>query len=387
MVKEVDVLIAGAGPAGMSTALHLCQADPAWARRMVVVDKAVFPRPKLCGGGVTQPGADILAGLGLEFEPAHIAINDIHLVFGGVVYALAGAPAFRVIRRDEFDHWLLQQAERRGVEVRQGEAITGVAAQTGGIEVQSERGSYRARALVAADGSNGVVRRSLRWGDGGRKARLLEVLTPEAGDHPAFHKGRAVFDFTPLRQGLQGYYWDFPSLMNGQPFMNRGVYDSRALADGPRLDLKNVLAEELARRDLRLQDYSLKGHPIQCFDAAAVLSRPHVVLAGDAAGADPLLGEGISFALAYGQVAARAIIAAFRQEDFDFADYTQRVSDHPLLRQLRGRSWAARWLYRLSGRPRPARAAWALAALAFRLAAWLRPTYFPVAAPRLSRLA
>lgn len=385
-VTAVDVLIAGAGPAGMSTALHLCRADPSWARRILVVDKAVFPRPKLCGGGITQPGADILTGLGLGFEPAHIAINEVHFVFGPVAYALYGAPAFRVVRRDEFDHWLVQQGERRGVEVRQGEAITGVAAQPGGIAIQTERGMYRARVLVAADGSNGVVRRSLRWGDSGHKARLLEVLTPETGDHPAFRGGWAVFDFTPLKQGLQGYYWDFPSLASGQPFMNRGVYDSRAVPDGPRADLKNVLAEELARRGLHLQDYTLKGHPIHCFDAAAVLSRPHVLLAGDAAGADPLLGEGINFALAYGQVAAEAIIVAFRQDDFGFDDYTQRTFKHPILSQLRGRSQAAHLLYRLRGHPQLAQSAWALAPMLLRLAAWLRPTYFPVDHPRLTRL-
>ncbi len=385
-VREVDVLIAGAGPAGMSTALHLCQADPSWASRILVADKAVFPRSKLCGGGVTQPGADILTGLGLEFEPAHIAIDEIRFIYGQVAYALRGAPAFRVVRRDEFDHWLLQQGERRGVEVRQGEAITGVIERPGGIEVHSQQGVYRARVLVAADGSNGVVRHSLRWDDGGRKARLLEVLTPESSDHPAFRKGVAVFDFTPLQQGLQGYYWDFPSLVAGQPFMNRGVYDSRAAPTGPRADMKETLATELARRHIRLQDYSLKGHPLHWFDAAASLSRPHVLLVGDAAGADPLLGEGISFALAYGKAAADAIVAAFQQKDFRFDDYTQQVLKHPILRSLRPRSQAARLLYRLAQHPRLAQTGWMLAPMLLRLAAWHRPTYFPVANPRLTRV-
>lgn len=87
--REVDVLIADAGPAGMSTALHLCQVDPSWAGRILVVDKAIFPRPKLCGGGVTQPGADILAGLGLAFEPTHVAVGEVRLIHGRVAYALA----------------------------------------------------------------------------------------------------------------------------------------------------------------------------------------------------------------------------------------------------------------------------------------------------------
>ena len=64
VVKQVDVLIVGAGPAGASTALHLLKIDPAWAERLVVVDKAVHPREKLCGGGVTQLGEQVLTGLG-----------------------------------------------------------------------------------------------------------------------------------------------------------------------------------------------------------------------------------------------------------------------------------------------------------------------------------
>lgn len=383
-VEEIDVFIAGAGPAGMSTALHLCRADPVWAGRLLVVDKATFPRPKLCGGGITQPGVDILAGLGLAFDPSHIAIGEIRFSYGRVSYTLNGAPAFRVVHREEFDDWLMQQGERRGVAVRQGETITGVATHPGGIEVRGERQSYRTRVLVAADGSNGIVRRSLKWDDGGRKARLLEVLTPETGDHPAFLMGQAVFDFTPLQQGLQGYYWDFPSIVSGRPFMNRGVFDSRVAA-GLRSDLKETLATELAHRHLRLQDYTLKGHPLHWFDTSAVLSRPHVLLTGDAAGADPLLGEGISFALAYGKVAADAIAAAFRGQDFRFDDYTQRVHHDPVLRPLRSRSQAARLVYRLAGYPRLTQAGWRLAPVLLRLAAWYRPGYFPIPAPRLRR--
>ena len=50
--EEVDVVIVGGGPAGVSTALHLLQLDPGWAGRMVVLEKAAHPREKLCGGGM-----------------------------------------------------------------------------------------------------------------------------------------------------------------------------------------------------------------------------------------------------------------------------------------------------------------------------------------------
>ncbi len=69
-METVDVLIAGSGPAGMSAALHLVKADPGWADRIVIVEKSVHPREKLCGGGVTNLGEKMLSGLGLSFAPA-----------------------------------------------------------------------------------------------------------------------------------------------------------------------------------------------------------------------------------------------------------------------------------------------------------------------------
>ena len=90
-VKQVDVLIVGSGPAGSSTALHLLKIDPAWAERIVVVDKAIPPREKLWGGGVTQLGERGLTGLGLDFEPAHVPVREVRASVGaGFIYPLIG---------------------------------------------------------------------------------------------------------------------------------------------------------------------------------------------------------------------------------------------------------------------------------------------------------
>ena len=62
-IENIDLLVVGSGPSGTSTALHLVKKDPSWAERIVVIDKAVHPREKLCGGGVTHIGQNILAGL------------------------------------------------------------------------------------------------------------------------------------------------------------------------------------------------------------------------------------------------------------------------------------------------------------------------------------
>ena len=111
---------------------------------------------------------------------------------------------------------------------------------------------------------------------------------------PEFQAGIAVFDFSPMQTGLQGYYWDFPSLVNGQPVMNRGVFDSRIRPERKRVSLPETLRGQMRQRQRRLNEYPLKGHPIHWFDRQGQFARERILLAGDAAGADPLLGEGIS---------------------------------------------------------------------------------------------
>ena len=117
-VQNVDVLIVGSGPSGTSTALHLVKSSPDWAKRIVVIDKAVHPREKLCGGGITHMGRNVLSRLGLTLEPRHFDVREARLLYQNKSYSLHGNPVFTVVRRDEFDHWLVQMCEKRGVPVR-----------------------------------------------------------------------------------------------------------------------------------------------------------------------------------------------------------------------------------------------------------------------------
>jgi flavin-dependent dehydrogenase len=385
-IEQVDVLIVGSGPAGMSTALHLVRADPAWAGRIVVVDKAVHPRDKLCGGGITRLGEDVLTGLGLSFEPAHVPVKEIRLVYRHLAFAVRDEPVFRVTRRDEFDHWLVRCGQRQGVTIRQGEAVKEIRPCADYVKVITAKTTFHAKTLVAADGSRSLTRQKLKWDHSPRMARLLEVLTPETAEQQiAFREGIAIFDFSLMQHGLQGYYWDFPSLIKGQPFMNRGIFDSRARPDRPRVSLKQKLRQALAQRERNLDDYSLKGHPIHWFDPTARLAKPRILLAGDAAGVDPLLGEGISFALAYGDVAAAAIINAFAHQDFSFNGYRKRVLTHRTLSQLSVRSRLAQMAYFFNS-PRLIEWFWGMVPLLVRFLAWINPYYVPVNPPRLVRI-
>ena len=363
-IEPIDLLIVGSGPAGISTALHLVHADPRWADRMLVIDKAIHPREKLCGGGVTRPGIAILSNLGLTIKTPQIPIYQMQLAYNEQAFLFQeDTPFFHIIRRDEFDHWLVQRGRERGITIREGEAVTSINPQSDYVEITTEKATLHAKAVVAADGSRSLVRRKLKWHSSECMARLLEVLTPEPQREARyFQEGIAVFDFSPLQYGLQGYYWDFPSLIQNRPVMNRGIFDSRVQPARPRADLKQILQAALLDRRHDLADYPLKGHPIHWFDRHSQFSRPRIILAGDAAGVDPMVGEGISFALGYGPIAAATIQDAFARQDFSFATYRDRILGDKLLKELPRRVAFARFVYSLK-QPWQIHLAWRLGGL------------------------
>jgi flavin-dependent dehydrogenase len=149
----------------------------------------------------------------------------------------------------------------------------------------------------------------------------------------------AFFDFFPVPSNIAGYVWDFPTQVNGSPMRCWGVYDTNLLADQKRPQLKEPLAEEMLRHGFKLDDYEIKGHPIRWYDPANTVSVPRVLLVGDAAGADPIFGEGISIALGYGIVAAREIGESIQRNEFSFSGYKRRLARSGL-----GQTLFMRWL-------------------------------------------
>jgi geranylgeranyl reductase family protein len=383
-IVKVDVLVIGSGPAGTSTVLHLLQRDAAWSKRIVMLDKAVHPREKLCGGGITHLGQNILIRLGLTLEPDSFDVREARLKYEDRSYSFLGNPVFRIVRRDEFDHWLVRTVEKKGVRVRQGEGATKISVHEDHVEVLTKKATFQAKLLVAADGSRSFVRRALKWPGESHVARLLEILTPEKEqEQPEFREAVAVFDFTRTFNGLQGYYWDFPSYVKGKPYMNRGLFDSRARPERARADLKQTVRESLKERERNLENYKLKGHPIRWWDRNGVFSMDRVLLAGDAAGADPLVGEGISFALGYGAVAAETVADAFERQDFSLSSYRARLMADPLFKQLDLRTRLARIAYRIKS-PAVFRFAWRLAPWVVRFTRWRDPDFRPVKQPKLN---
>jgi flavin-dependent dehydrogenase len=154
-MQTIDLLIIGAGPAGLSTALHLLQRDPSWAGRMLLLEKAAHPRPKLCGGGVTRLGLTILGDLGLPL-PLPISqarVDDVRLQYGSRCVHARAHPQFAVFHRPELDSYLADQARSRGAVILENEPALSFNTDADGVTVTTSRATYRAKALVAADGS------------------------------------------------------------------------------------------------------------------------------------------------------------------------------------------------------------------------------------------
>src|SRR3954451_15109123 len=111
-VEEYDVAVVGAGPAGSSAA----RAAAAAGARVVLLDRAAFPRYKTCGGGLIGPSLAALPGA----PPTRAEITRVSLSLAGGRRRTRAAeePCLRMVTRAELDSWLLDEAAAAGAEVR-----------------------------------------------------------------------------------------------------------------------------------------------------------------------------------------------------------------------------------------------------------------------------
>jgi flavin-dependent dehydrogenase len=335
-VKPYDVAIVGGGPAGLSTALHLAGQPQGIAARTIVLEKERYPRDKICAGAIGGRALKALARIGVAVDVPHETIRGMSFAMAGVRWSVWEDDIGIVVRRIEFDHALAREAMRRGIEVRDGVAVSHVEPTATGVRLTTSDGTVEARAVVGADGVGGVVRRSLGFAKGRLRAQAVEVDTERAlGDLPsAVH-----FEFS---EGLTGYSWDFPTVIDGQRKMCRGVY---RVLDGKRDDPRERLRAHLARSGLDLARYEVRQFAERGFEPGEPMACPRVLLVGEAAGIDILSGEGIAQAIQYGAIAAVFLAEAFRSGDLRFEGWTRAVHASQLGRQLRRRLVYRRLLY------------------------------------------
>lgn len=300
----MDLLVVGAGPAGCAAALSARAVCP--SSSVLVIDRARFPREKLCAGAITGGGLFELERSGLALRVPHQLVREAVLRLEGRSVEVPLPRPARVVRRLELDADLLDQARAQGVEVVAGCPLTGL--EPGGVALAGgERISFRS--LICADGASGTTRRCLGL-PAGTRIPLREALCSQRG------QGALVFDFDA---GLAGYAWRFPCLSSGRRVENCGLYAYQRSAELPRLLETWAGREGLSRESEGAWSIRL-AHPLGPVGASGAL------LAGEALGADPLTGEGIRYALWSGRIAgALAARALSRGRPIRLSEYRARL--------------------------------------------------------------
>ncbi|MBI4623384.1 MAG: geranylgeranyl reductase family protein [Verrucomicrobia bacterium] len=324
---ELDVAIVGAGPAGAAAALAL----GGRGLRVGIIEKAVPPRYKTCGGGVLRRAVallplDLRAAVERECFAAEIVHHGPDLRF----VCRRDRPVISMVMRDRFDHLITRAAQEGGAQLFAGTAVLDVSPAGEDVRLATSAGEMRARFVIAADGASSVVARKTGRPELRGIVPALEcevTLAPEAME-PLMQTARFDFGFVP-----SGYAWVFPK----RDHLSIGVGTTRRGAAHLPQYYRRYLELLGIGKPLREQRH---GFVIPCRPRDGLFGARRVLFAGDAAGfADPVTAEGITGGILSGQLAARAIL------DGDFAELAvKRAYRETLQKTLLPELRVARWL-------------------------------------------
>lgn len=332
MNHTYDVIVVGSGPAGACTAWRLAQAGV----QVAVLEKAVLPRYKTCGGGIIGR-----AWQSLPVDVRHVIEQDCHtallnIVPNGLSFTTQRpTPIVSMTMRDQFDYALLSAAQAGGAVVHQRCAVEEVSYHGDGVTVSTKMGEMKAKFVVAADGALGTTARRVGMADGRVLIPALEyeVTVP----HELLDRSSRVarFDFGILPHG---YAWAFPKRRH----LSIGVL-SMVQREG---ELKRAIMQYLDLLGCRdVTHIERHGFVIPVRPRKGPFIKNRVLVVGDAAGfADPVTGEGISFALRSGQQAAQSLLEGKLEEKPVQQAYSRSLAES-VLPELRAGVLLARLLY------------------------------------------
>jgi geranylgeranyl reductase family protein len=299
-VEQCEVLVVGGGPAGSSCAGQLRKAG----LDVMVLDKATFPRDKVCAGWITPQIAQTLQLELTEYAHQHtfqpITGFRTGMIDGPTLLTHFEKPVSYAIRRCEFDHYLLQRA---GVRTIQGESIRSIRKDNSSWIINDR---IRARMLVGAGGHFCPVSQQLNP----KTAKETAVILAQESEFALTDKQLKNCPIEPevpelyFCQDLQGYGW----CVRKQNYLNVGLgrEDKNRLSE--HIDHFVKFLRATGRIDFEITQ-PFRGHAYRLQNSC----RPRLVddgimLIGDAAGlADSHSGEGIRPAIESGLLAAQTI--------------------------------------------------------------------------------
>src|SRR5262245_53259145 len=323
-VERFDAAVIGAGPAGSVTAIHLARGGA----KVLLIDKAAFPRDKPCGGGLT-----LRAVRQLPVDPAPVVEHEVDRMAFRVGWRShferrgRRGPFVLMTQRRRLDHYLVEQAVAAGVEFRDGVKVSVSTDPERGLSVQVDGSELQPELIVGADGANGTTARAV--GLGGPVTHGV-AFEGNAAFEERF-RGLAVIELGTIPGG---YGWVFPK----GDHVNVGVGGWEA--EGPRL--RGHLAELCRRHGIDGEALeSVRGHRLPLRRSGFVPARGRALLVGDAAGlVDPLTGDGMYEAFVSARLASAAVldVLAGRAETVDAYNTRLRAALDPLAHA----SWGAK---------------------------------------------
>lgn len=333
--ETTDVLIAGAGPGGTTTAIQLAQLGI----RSVLIDKARFPRDKICGDALSGKVVDTLR----KMDPAmveRLTADKANLGCWGVDFIApsgqhlevpfkldyiqrAGkehAPGF-ITRRMDFDYAMLEEALRfEEVDYREATSLTALKREAEYVEAQTDQGSIRAKIIVGADGAHSVVSKLLtgdKMDPGHHSAAVRAYYQGVTGLH-----AHNFIELHYIKDVIPGYFWIFPLADGGA---NVGLGLRSDMISKKKVNLKKLMEKVLTEDPViapRFKNAKLEGKitgfGLPLGSKRRKISGDRFLLIGDAASLiDPFTGEGIGNAMISGRLAALQIAEALKQNRYD----------------------------------------------------------------------
>jgi geranylgeranyl reductase family protein len=322
-VKRFDVAVIGAGPAGSTTAYRLARAHA----RVLLVDKARFPRDKPCGGGLTMRA---IRQLPFSVEPVvedRITRVRCRLHYGAVMEHESAEVLCLMTQRRRLDAYLVEQAAKAGAEFRDGVRVS-VESDTK-LRVDGE--PIEVEAVIGADGANGSTVRALGLGGEIVNGVALEGNLPyERLPHDAW-RGLLVLELGVVPGG---YGWIFPK----GDHVNVGVGGWGEQGPHLRRHLR-VLCEHYGIEVGELTQ--LRGHRLPMRRPGTLLARGRGLVVGDAAGlVDPVSGDGMYEAFVSSRLAAEQTLELLAGRAATLDPYHDRLQLE--LNPLASAGWGAK---------------------------------------------
>jgi len=349
---DADVIVVGAGPSGAAAAYYLARAGLS----VLMLEKAAFPREKVCGDGLTPRATAQLIKLGIDTsEDAGWLHNKGLRIYGGGMRLhldwpeLGDFPGYGLVRkRLDLDEILARHAQKAGAQLHERCTVTGPVADedTGrivGVTARHEDGdevTYRSRVVIAADGNSArlAISRGLDRHDGRPMGVAIRTyFTSPRSDDDWLETWLELSDGKPDDGAvLPGYGWIF-GMGDGTSNVGLGILNTSS-AFG-RLDYKQLLRRWLEHLPAQWQ-YTpefqvgpIRGAALPMgFNRKPIYDRG-LMLVGDAAGmVNPFNGEGIAYGMESAEIAADVIASALARDnaaarEMTLARYPQLLAD------------------------------------------------------------